>query len=269
MGYKVKLSQFEGPFDLLVYLIEHAKMNIYDIRVSEITTQYLAYIEQMKQQDITVGSEFMVFAAELIELKSRMLLPRPKVVDGQEEMEDPRTELVQKILEYKKFKEAAAQLAEREELLSHIYTKPQEDLAEYTKEPDEVLNMDLNQFVKAFNLFLIKKRRLEEVRKTYARVERQRMTIENRIQQMRDCLLSKERLTFKELLMGMTSRYDVVVTFMSLLELLKQHTVVAEQDVRYGEITVTLADPEAASPAEPGAAGEGLPEEAQEERDDQ
>ena len=260
MGYKVKLSQFEGPFDLLVYLIEHAKMNIYDIRVSEITTQYLAYIEQMKQQDITVGSEFMVLAAELIELKSRMLLPRPKVVDGQEEMEDPRTELVQKILEYKKFKEAAAQLTEREELLSHIYTKPQEDLAEYTKEPDEVLNMDLNQFVKAFNLFLIKKRRLEEVRKTYARVERQRMTIENRIQQMRDCLLSKERLTFKELLMGMTSRYDVVVTFMSLLELLKQHTVVAEQDVRYGEITVTLAGP---------AEEAGLPEEAQEERDDQ
>ena len=86
------------------------------------------------------------------------------------------------------------------------------------------------------------------------------MTIENRIQQMRDCLLSKERLTFKELLMGMTSRYDVVVTFMSLLELLKQHTVVAEQDVRYGEITVTLAGP---------AEEAGLPEEAQEERDDQ
>ena len=95
------------------------------------------------------------------------------------------------------------------------------------------------------------------------------MTIENRIQQMRDCLLSKERLTFRELLMGATSRYDVVVTFMSLLELLKQHTVVAEQDVRYGEITVSLADPEEASPAKPGAADEGLPEEVQEERDDQ
>lgn len=124
----------------------------------------------------------------------------------------------------------------------HIYTKPQEDLTEYTKQPDEILNMDLNQFVKAFHLFLIRKRRLEEVRKTYARVERQRMTIENRIQQMKDRLLERERLTFRELLMGATSRYDVVVTFMSLLELLKQHAVTAQQDVRYGEITVSLQE---------------------------
>ena len=242
MGYKVKLDQFDGPFDLLVYLIEHAQMSIYDIRVSQITTQYLDYIEQMKKQDIAVGSEFMVLAAMLIELKSRMLLPRPKVAEGTEEVEDPRKELVQKLLEYKKFKRASELLADQEERMLHIYTKPQEDLTEYTKQPDEILNMDLNQFVKAFHLFLIRKRRLEEVRKTYARVERQRMTIENRIQQMKDRLLERERLTFRELLMGATSRYDVVVTFMSLLELLKQHAVTAQQDVRYGEITVSLQE---------------------------
>ncbi len=242
MGYKVKLDQFEGPFDLLVYLIEHAKMSIYDIRVSEITTQYLAYIEQMKRQDILVGSEFMVLAAMLIELKSRMLLPRPKTADGAEEAEDPRKELVQKLLEYKKCKAASELLRKREEQMQYVYVKPQEDLAEYTKEPDEVLNMDLNQFVKAFHLFLIRKRRLEEVRRTYARIERQRVTIENRIQQMRESLTGKERLTFRELLMGATSRYDVVVTFMSLLELLKQHAVTAQQDVRYGEITVSLVE---------------------------
>ena len=242
MGYKVKLDQFEGPFDLLVYLIEHAQMSIYDIRVSQITTQYLDYIEQMKKQDIAVGSEFMVLAAMLIELKSRMLLPWPKVAEGTEEVEDPRKELVQKLLEYKKFKRASELLADQEERMLHIYTKPQEDLTEYTKQPDEILNMDLNQFVKAFHLFLIRKRRLEEVRKTYARVERQRMTIENRIQQMKDRLLERERLTFRELLMGATSRYDVVVTFMSLLELLKQHAVTAQQDVRYGEITVSLQE---------------------------
>lgn len=242
MGYKVKLDQFEGPFDLLVYLIEHAKMSIYDIRVSEITTQYLTYIEQMKRQDILVGSEFMVLAAMLIELKSRMLLPRSKAADGAEEAEDPRRELVQKLLEYKKCKAASELLRRREEQMQYVYVKPQEDLTEYTKEPDEILNMDLNQFVKAFHLFLIRKRRLEEVRRTYARIERQRVTIENRIQQMRKSLAAKERLTFRELLMGDTSRYDVVVTFMSLLELLKQHAVTAQQDVRYGEITVSLVE---------------------------
>ena len=257
MGYKVKLDQFEGPFDLLVYLIEHAQMSIYDIRVSQITTQYLDYIEQMKKQDIAVGSEFMVLAAMLIELKSRMLLPRPKAAEGTEEAEEPRKELVQKLLEYKKFKRASELLADQEERMLHVYTKPQEDLTEYTKQPDEILNMDLNQFVKAFHLFLIRKRRLEEVRKTYARVERQRMTIENRIQQMKDRLLERESLTFRELLMGATSRYDVVVTFMSLLELLKQHAVTAQQDVRYGEITVSLNE----------AAAEK--EETQEEQNDQ
>ena len=100
MGYKVKLQAFEGPFDLLVYLIESARMDIYDIRVSEITAQYLEYIGNMQQMDVAVSSEFMVLAAELIELKSRMLLPRQPVEEGGTEPEDPRSELVARLLEY-------------------------------------------------------------------------------------------------------------------------------------------------------------------------
>ena len=103
MSYRVKLNIFEGPFDLLVYLIEHARMSIYDIRVSEITTQYMAYIEQMQEADINPASEFMVLAAELLELKSKMLLPRkPVEEDSGAGYEDPRTELVEKLKEYKK-----------------------------------------------------------------------------------------------------------------------------------------------------------------------
>lgn len=114
MAYKVKLNTFEGPFDLLVYLIENARMNIYDIQVSEITAQYIDYIEKMQRLDVNVSSEFMVLAAELIELKSKMLLPRAPVDEDGTVDEDPRSGLVQKLLEYKRFKAISKMLSERE-----------------------------------------------------------------------------------------------------------------------------------------------------------
>ncbi|MBR5489229.1 MAG: segregation/condensation protein A, partial [Firmicutes bacterium] len=144
MSYKVKLQTFEGPFDLLVYLIENAQMSIYDIKISEITSQYLAYIQTMQETDVYVASEFMVLASALIEIKSKMILPR--MVDatgGGVVEEDPRTELVQRLLEYKRFKQAAEILAEQEERCSHIYEKPQEDISAYLEEPDEYLRLDL------------------------------------------------------------------------------------------------------------------------------
>ena len=125
MSYRVKLNIFEGPFDLLVYLIEHARMSIYDIRVSEITTQYMAYIEQMQEADINPASEFMVLAAELLELKSKMLLPRkPVEEDSGAGYEDPRTELVEKLKEYKKYKAVSEMLRQRHSLAAASIEKP-------------------------------------------------------------------------------------------------------------------------------------------------
>ena len=116
--YKVKLKSFEGPFDLLVYLIENAEMSIYDIKISEITNQYLAYLKEMEERDVALASEFMVLASSLIEIKSKMILPRA-TEDGQEIVgEDPRTELVARLLEYKRFKELSQMLEEREEHIS-------------------------------------------------------------------------------------------------------------------------------------------------------
>jgi segregation and condensation protein A len=130
MSYKVKLDVFEGPFDLLVYLIENAEMSIYDIQVSEITSQYLEYVDQIKSLDVELAGEFMVLAAALIEIKSKMLLPRMKAEDNKElTEEDPRAELVQRILEYKEIKKGAEYLAIQEEQNSRVLTKPQEDLS--------------------------------------------------------------------------------------------------------------------------------------------
>lgn len=238
MAYKVRLNVFEGPFDLLVYLIENAEMSIYDIQVSEITKQYMEYIENMQKMDVVLAGEFMVLAATLIEIKSKMLLPRIKHEDDAESLEDPRSELVQKLLEYKRYKAAAEFLEAQEEKNLQIYTKPHEDLTIYTKEPDIYLNLDLTQFVKAFNLFLEKKKRIEEVRKQYAVVERQRVSIESRIEQIKSMFRGKKKLKFHELLEGEATRNNVVLTFVALLEMIKQKTVKVRQAVNFGEITL-------------------------------
>jgi segregation and condensation protein A len=242
MAYKVKLDVFEGPFDLLVYLIEHAKMSIYDIKVSEITTQYLQYVAQMQAQDVAVAQEFMVLAAELIELKSRMLLPKQAQDETGEVEEDPRADLVSRILEYKRYKEMAAFLEEEADAAAHSRTKPQEDLTVYEGESEELLRTDMNAFVKAFYAFLFRKQRLDEMRRVYERVERQRMSVENRIMQIRDMFRGKTKLMFSEMIKEDTSPYNQVVTFMSLLELLKQKSVTATQKKRFGDITVKLVE---------------------------
>ena len=133
MSYRVRLNVFEGPFDLLVYLIEHAQMSIYDIRIAEITEQYVQYISRMQEADINVSTEFMVLAAELLEIKSKMLLPRSAPEeDATAEYEDPRTELVARLREYKLFKELSQMLEGRWEETAARLEKPQEDLTEFT-----------------------------------------------------------------------------------------------------------------------------------------
>ncbi len=248
MAYKVKLDIFEGPFDLLVYLIENAEMSIYDIKVSEITSQYMRYLELLQNYNIDLASEFMVLAATLIEIKSKMLLPRNKM-DGEEGIfEDPRIELVQKILEYKKFKTAAENLEQLEELGLKIYSKPQEDLNTYTKEADEFINLDLSQFVKAFNLFIQKKKRIEDIQEKYSMIERDRVTVEDRMRQIRALFHSKSGISFQDLIKDHQNKYDIVLTFVSVLELIRLKTVSVRQHTSLGEIHLTLIKPKGGAP---------------------
>ena len=242
MSYKVRLQSFEGPFDLLVYLIENAQMSIYDIKISEITSQYLAYIQSMQETDVYVASEFMVLASALIEIKSKMILPRMvDAGDGSVVEEDPRTELVQRLLEYKRFKQAAEILADQEERCAHIYEKPQEDISAYLDEPDEYLRLDLAQFAQAFNLFIQKKQKVDSVRKHYTRIERERARMEERISYIANVLKKSigQFFSFKEFIHNKKDRYDVVVTFVSLLEMAKNRIVHVEQSSTYGDIRVS------------------------------
>ena len=238
MVYKVKLPSFEGPFDLLVYLIEQNRMSIYDIKLTELTSQYIDYIREAQEHDIELAQEFMVMASELIEIKSRMLLPQAPVEPGEEAPEDPRTQLVARILEYKQFKEMAGFLAEQEEITSHIHSKPAEDLSQYVGETEELLKGDMQQFARAFMAFIHKKQRLDEMHRTYERVERARMSMEHRIMQMTEFFKIKNTMMFSEMIKDDDSPFNRVITFTALLELLKQRSVTAEQKKRYGDITI-------------------------------
>ncbi|MBQ9180469.1 MAG: segregation/condensation protein A [Firmicutes bacterium] len=240
MGYKVRLDVFEGPFDLLVYLIESARMSIYDIKVSEITSQYISYLEEMQQMNVAVSSEFMVLAAELIDIKSKMLLPRSTDPEANPEAEDPRTNLVARILEYKKFKIASEILREGEIANFRIYEKPQEDISEYTESPDEYLKLDIDQFVNAFNLFLARKKKIEEIKQRYERIERQKISAEHRMQFIQDLFKADphKKVPFSEIVQDRTDRYDIALSFSSMLEMIKQTKLTAEQKRIYGEIFV-------------------------------
>lgn len=241
----MKLNVFEGPFDLLVYLIEHARMSIYDIKISEITTQYIDYVKQMEEADVVLSSEFMVLAAELLEIKSKMLLPRTVIDEaGDEIYEDPRTELVAKLAEYKKFKAISAMLEERSEDAAAALEKPQEDLAEFTGEPDEYLSLDIDQFRAAFELFIQRKKRLEELREHHIRTEKQRITTELRMAGIRDYFRSEglRETDFRRLVPNAKDKYDISVTFSSVLEMMKERTLDAEQKKLFGEIKVKAMD---------------------------
>jgi segregation and condensation protein A len=240
MSYKVKLNIFDGPFDLLVYLIEQAEMNIYDIRVSEITAQYLEYIERMRGRNIPVGAEFLVLAATLIELKSRMLLPRIKS-DGEFE-EDPRTDLTQKLVEYTLFKKRAALIEAQIEEGRLRISKPREDLSLFTGEPDEYLVMDQDKFIAAFKAFIYRKRKDEELMRIRGSIGRERMSVASKKNSIRKILrkLKGGFMSFKKFLLPESDRYDKVVTFVSLLEMARANLVRVRQTGNFTDIEVAL-----------------------------
>lgn len=247
MSYKVKLPVFEGPFDLLVYLIENAQMSIYDIQVSEITSQYLDYIGEMQRSNVNVSSEFMVLAAELIQIKSRMMLPQP-VADGEfGEVEDPRSALAARLVEYKKCKAAAEMLQEREERMSGVWEKPQEDISVYLENPDEYLRLGIDEFAESFRQFLYRKQKIDETRRHYSMVERERETMENRMRHICRVFaaaggseeLRRHGIDFREFIPNQKDRYDIVVSFVSLLQLMREKFLDATQEKLYGNIMVT------------------------------
>lgn len=220
MSYHVHLSQFEGPLDLLLHLIRRDKINIYDIPISHITREYLVFIEIMKELQLEVAGEFFVMAATLMRIKAQMLLPRHL---EEEEEEDPRDELVRNLLEYRKYKEAAQHFAEREEDRRKVFTRaiPRPDSEEPLVQSIEVNLFDL---VEAFRKVLDDLK----LQVSYT-VDRDQVTMEEKIEIIRDMISKRSEVLFTELFRDGFDRMSVIVTFLSILELIRLGEIVARQ----------------------------------------
>ena len=234
-AYKVKLDVFEGPLDLLLYLVRKDEMDIYDISIERITKQYLEYLEQMESIDVEVGGEFIVMAANLLYIKSRTLLPvdLQGPVEEEGEDEDPRWELIRQLIEYKKFKEAAGDLRTREELSTKLFGRtpsaPPSD-GGATLLAGEVGALDL---IAAFQRVLD---RIEKRKGAEREIEADRFTVSEKIEYVLKILPEREALKFEELFAGQTTRGEVVATFLALLELVRLRHVVVEQEGAFGDI---------------------------------
>ncbi len=241
MDINFKLEVFEGPLDLLLHLLDKNKVNIYDIPIAEITEQYMAYIREMKRQDLAIMSEFMVMAATLLDIKSRMLLPVDESED--EEAEDPRAELVQQLLEYKLYKCMALELKDRQLDASKAFYKPAtipQEVAKYQPPVDTaelMADVTLRQLNDIFNSVVKRqKNRIDPIRSKFGEIKQEEINMEERMASLRDYATSHKKFSFRQLLESQPSRQAVIVTFLIVLELMKAGIVVAEQSKTFGDI---------------------------------
>jgi len=232
---KIKLQSFEGPLDLLVHLIRKNKVDVYDIPIALITRQYLDYLGLMQELNLDVASEFLVMAATLIHIKSRMLLPRPETAAGEmEEEEDPRDALVRRLLEHERFKAAAELLHERETLRGAQWTRPDarvEALAGDEYEPE--LEVDLFSLLSAFKLVLERARERPPVP-----LPPEEISIETRIEQLLERLSETDACGFEELFEDVGGRPQMIVTFLALLEMIRLKLVRVFQSAQLGAIRI-------------------------------
>lgn len=229
-SYSVKLPLFEGPLDLLLHLIRENKVDIYDIPIAEITRQYLEYLELMRELNLEVAGEFLVMAATLIQIKTRMLLPVDEDVPP-EEREDPRIELVEKLLEYQAFKEASLQLKDRAETWKDFLAKPPSPL-DGTDEPEEPLLFDLN----LYDLLGAFKRLLARAPAEAIEITKEVLTVKERMNYLMDCMKGKSAIRFEDVFSPDDNRAVLIVTFLAVLELLRLGVFRCYQEREFGQI---------------------------------
>lgn len=234
-SYRVHFAEFEGPLDLLLYLIRKEEMSIYDIPIARITEQYLVYLRLMEELDIGVVGEFLVMAATLIHIKSKMLLPRDPTQPGDpEELEDPRQELVERLLEHQRYKAAAETLYQRRELEQAVFARIP---AEEEKANDEV-NATVFDLLTAFRDIILRAQAMVEIE-----IARDEVTLSQKLAEVRALVEAREAVTVRELFERSKSRREIVITFLAILELVKARIIRVEQEDAFGEIYARRREP--------------------------
>jgi segregation and condensation protein A len=234
MNYKIMIDEFEGPLDLLLHLIKQSDIDICDISIVEITEQYFNYIHTMEDMNLNIASEYLVMAAELIEIKSHTLLPNKKECDADEYEEDPREQLINRLLLYKQYKEVTSTFKQLEEERQKIYTKDPSDMKSFIScEPVKIDDdLTLHDLMDAFNRFL--KKQLDNM-PLNTKVTKKELSVSIRSNEIRKILKEKKKVEFTELFQVYNREY-VVVTFLSVLDLAKKQVINIKQDQNFNKI---------------------------------
>lgn len=244
MSLSVKLEAFDGPLDLLLHLIEKNKIDIFDIPIVEITEQYMDYVSRMETKDMDVMSDFLVMAATLLKIKSKMLLPAPPVEEGEEE--DPRAELVERLLQYKMYKYASYELKDRQLDASHmLFKRPTipKEIAEYQEEVDvgELLSdVTLSKLQHIFH-DLMKKQvdKIDPIRSKFGNIEKEKISLTDRMLHIEEYAMLHGKFTFRRMLEEQHSKLMLIVTFLGILELMKVGKLKIVQENIFDDILIT------------------------------
>ena len=233
MNINFKINEFEGPLDLLLHLIKENKMDIMNIEIERITEQYILYLNEQEKMNLEIASEYLVMASELIELKSKMLLPNPKVESEEEEEVDPREDLVNRLLEYQAYKEITKVLKEKEELRKEIYTKSPENIKNYVDENAKLpSDITLDDLVEAFKKYLERKKESKPLK---TKVTTNEISVSSRRLEIKSILKKKPKVSFFELFPVLNKEY-IVATFLAILEMAKNKELRITQDKNFDDI---------------------------------
>ena len=231
MEYVITIDKFEGPLDLLLHLIKQSNIDIYDLNLDQITKQYLDYITKMESLNLDVASSYLVMAAELIEMKACMLLPKPEVVDDDYE-DDPKEKLIQRLVEYQNYKEMTSKFQKLENERKEYFTKEPSDLSNFETSSNLPDDVNLDDLIKAFENFLNKK---EVMKPLNTRITSKEYSVNVRSKEIKDVLNKKKKVKFSELFEVKTKSY-IIVTFLSILVLVKNNEIKIKQDNNFEDI---------------------------------
>ena len=227
-----KINDFEGPLDLLLHLIKESKMDIMNIEMEAITSQYMNFLEQQEKMNLEVSSEYLVLAAELLEIKSKLLIPNQKVEEDEEEA-DPREELVERLLEYQAYKDVTKLLQEKEQVRKEIHTKAPENIRQYVEDNKEIhANVTLDDLIGAFIKYYQRK---QQNRPLQTKVTENEISVTSRCHDIRRLLKEKKKVSFFELFPVITKEY-IVVTFLAILEMAKNQEINIIQNNSFDDI---------------------------------
>lgn len=238
--YVVTIDNFDGPLDLLLHLIKEQDIDIYDIKIEDITKQYLDYIRHMKELNLEIASEYLVMASELIEMKSKMLLPKKKEKEDDDYEEDPRELLIERLLAYKRYKEVTSEFKNLELTRKMVFTREPDNLNRYVKEDENSEELGVADLIDAFNN-LLKRKELD--RPIATKITKKELSVTEKVNKIKNILRNKKKINFEDIF-EVSTKEEVIISFLSVLEMVKKDEILLTQEGNFKNIVISLKEGE-------------------------